>query len=187
VFTATLITGISFFLFISMPFWVWAILRRWFACSPTAYQVVCEVESLRNTGLIRHVRITENDWKQIFTYHYISIRKQHTDINEEPEQVFCRKCIPALFYASCVCNTYPSFHHHQTSWSSDYLPFLIRIWEVPGSNLDPVTLHPNRGFSWLSSVPPGKCWDSTLNVGHDRFCQVTIYLSPLHGTLFVSR
>jgi hypothetical protein len=68
----------KFFLFTSMPFWVWAILRRWFACSPTAYQVVCEVESLRNTGLMWHVRITENDWKQTFMYHYISIRKQHS-------------------------------------------------------------------------------------------------------------
>jgi hypothetical protein len=36
----TLSTSIMFLLFICMRFWVWGVLRRWFACAPTAYEVV---------------------------------------------------------------------------------------------------------------------------------------------------
>jgi hypothetical protein len=36
---------------------------------------------------------------------------------------------------------------------------LLLIREVPGSNLGLETSYPDR----FSSVPPGKCWDSTLN------------------------
>jgi hypothetical protein len=32
---------------------------------------------------------------------------------------------------------------------------LLRIREVPGSNLDLDTGYPDGGFSWFSSVPPG--------------------------------
>jgi len=41
---------------------------------------------------------------------------------------------------------------------------------------------------WFSSVPPGKFWDSTLKLGHDRFLpnpfQFIIHLSPFHSTLY---
>jgi hypothetical protein len=37
--------------FICMHFWVLGIVRRWSACSPTAYEVVSNCLSLRNTGL----------------------------------------------------------------------------------------------------------------------------------------
>jgi hypothetical protein len=44
-------------------------------------------------------------------------------------------------------------------------------------------------FSWFSSVPPGKCRDSTLKLGHDRFLphpfQCFIHLSSFHSTLIV--
>jgi hypothetical protein len=35
--------------------------------------------------------------------------------------------------------------------------------ECPSSNLGPKTCYPHCGFSWFSSVPPGKCQDKTLN------------------------
>jgi hypothetical protein len=39
----------------------------------------------------------------------------------------------------------------------------LHIWEVRASNLDLETGCPNLGFSWFSSVPPSKCWGSTLD------------------------
>jgi hypothetical protein len=36
--------------------------------------------------------------------------------------------------------------------------------EFPASNLDPETGYPDRGFSWLSSVPPDECRSSTLKI-----------------------
>jgi hypothetical protein len=36
----TLTTGIIFFPFTCMHFWVWGILRMWSGCAPTAYEVV---------------------------------------------------------------------------------------------------------------------------------------------------
>jgi hypothetical protein len=36
----TLTTGITFLVFTCMHIWVWGIFRRWFACVPTAYEVV---------------------------------------------------------------------------------------------------------------------------------------------------
>jgi hypothetical protein len=36
----TLSTSIMFLILICMYFWVWGVLRRWFACAPTAYEVV---------------------------------------------------------------------------------------------------------------------------------------------------
>jgi hypothetical protein len=64
-------------------------------------------------------------------------------------------------------------------------PAFIR--EVPGSNLSPDTGYPDLGFSWLFSVPPGKFWDITLKLGHDRFLptpfQLIIHLSSLYTVL----
>jgi hypothetical protein len=41
---------------------------------------------------------------------------------------------------------------------------LLYIRDVPGSNLGPETGCPDRGLSWFSSVPPGKCRDSILKI-----------------------
>jgi hypothetical protein len=42
-------------------------------------------------------------------------------------------------------------------------------------------------FSWFSSVSPGKCWGSTLKLGHGHFLppsfQFIIHLPPLHPLL----
>jgi hypothetical protein len=40
---------------------------------------------------------------------------------------------------------------------------LLRIREVMSSGLDPDTGYADWGLLWFYSVPPGKCWDSTLN------------------------
>jgi hypothetical protein len=40
---------------------------------------------------------------------------------------------------------------------------LLRIREVPGSNLGPATGYDNSGFSWFFSVPPGEYQKNTLN------------------------
>jgi hypothetical protein len=44
--------------------------------------------------------------------------------------------------------------------------------EFPGSNLGPETGYPDGGLWLFSSVPPGKCWDSTYKLGHDRFLPI---------------
>jgi hypothetical protein len=67
----------------------------------------------------------------------------------------------------------------------EWLTLLLQIREVPRSNLCPDMSYPDWRFSWVSSVPPGKCRDSKL--GHDRFLphpfQFIIHLSPFHSTL----
>jgi hypothetical protein len=44
------------------------------------------------------------------------------------------------------------------------LTLLLRIHEIPGSNIYPETHYANWGFSWLSSFPPGKFWARTLKL-----------------------
>jgi hypothetical protein len=51
----------------------------------------------------------------------------------------------------------------------EWLTPLLRIREVPGSNPGTETGYPDEGFSWLSSVPPGKFQDSNFKLVHDRF------------------
>jgi hypothetical protein len=46
---------------------------------------------------------------------------------------------------------------------------LSRTWEVLRSNIGQNIDYSDRGVSWFSSVPSGKCHDSTLNLEHDRF------------------
>jgi hypothetical protein len=45
----------------------------------------------------------------------------------------------------------------------EWLTLLLRIRKASGSILGPATVYPDWGFSWHSSVPPGKCRDSNLN------------------------
>jgi hypothetical protein len=67
----------------------------------------------------------------------------------------------------------------------EWLTLLLRILEVPSSNLGAETDYPkvSRGFPQA----PGGCRDSTLKSGHNRFhsnpFQFIIYLSPFHCTL----
>jgi hypothetical protein len=42
------------------------------------------------------------------------------------------------------------------------LMLLTFIRDMPGLNLGRDTDHPSCGVSWLSSVPPGGYWNSTL-------------------------
>jgi hypothetical protein len=44
------------------------------------------------------------------------------------------------------------------------LALLLRIWELPNSNLSPDIGYPDRGVSWFSSVPPYKCRDCVNRV-----------------------
>jgi hypothetical protein len=67
----------------------------------------------------------------------------------------------------------------------EWLTLLLRIREAPGSNLGPVTSYLMR-FSWLSEITPGKCQNSALKLGYDRFLpnrfQFIVQLSPFHLT-----
>jgi hypothetical protein len=44
-----------------------------------------------------------------------------------------------------------------------WLKILLRIREVPSSNVDKETSYRDAGFSWFPSDPPSKCWDTALN------------------------
>jgi hypothetical protein len=63
---------------------------------------------------------------------------------------------------------------------------LLCIQDVPGLNLDMETGYSDWCSSSFHSVLLGKCWDSTLKSGHDRFLphQFISHLSPLHPTLY---
>jgi hypothetical protein len=52
---------------------------------------------------------------------------------------------------------------HIPNVAVQWLTLPLRIREVPDSNLGPETGYHDRGISCVSSVPPGKCQDSTLN------------------------
>jgi hypothetical protein len=45
----------------------------------------------------------------------------------------------------------------------DRLTLLLRIREVPGSNLGPETGYPESGRSWFSSIPPDECRGNSKN------------------------
>jgi hypothetical protein len=60
------------------------------------------------------------------------------------------------------------------------LAFLFYIQEVSGSSLGPETGYPGWGFSWFSSVSPGKFWDSTLNLVSTASCRI------LSNSLFIN-
>jgi hypothetical protein len=71
----------------------------------------------------------------------------------------------------------------------EWLTLLLRIREVPGSNLGPGDWL-SYGFSLSSSVPPGKYRNSTFKLGHDRFLPnsfqvIIIHLSPYHPRYIV--
>jgi hypothetical protein len=72
----------------------------------------------------------------------------------------------------------------------EWLTLLLRIREVPGSNLGQETAYPDWGISWFSAVPPGECWSSTVKLHHGRFVSNTfqsiiIQLSPIHSTFCI--
>jgi hypothetical protein len=77
-----------------------------------------------------------------------------------------------------------------TDWQTrnEWLTLLHRIRKVPGWNFGPETCYPNWGFLWFPSVPPGKCWYSTLKLGHDRFLPhpfyFIIHMSSFHSALY---
>jgi hypothetical protein len=69
----------------------------------------------------------------------------------------------------------------------EWLAFLFRIREVLGSNIGLETGYPDWGFSWFSSVPPGKCLANTLNLATTTSFHILSYhysLSFSHSTLY---
>jgi hypothetical protein len=67
----------------------------------------------------------------------------------------------------------------------EWLTLLFRIRKFTSYILTAVTAYPDWGFSWFSSVLPGKCRDSTLKLGHDHFLPnhfqfIIIQLSSYH-------
>jgi hypothetical protein len=77
--------------------------------------------------------------------------------------------------------------HSITERRDRVLSILLCIRDIPGSNLGPETEY-SEVFSWFSSVPPGKCRDSTLKLGHNLFppnpLHFIIRLSPLRSSLY---
>jgi hypothetical protein len=61
------------------------------------------------------------------------------------------------------------FHILPSNFVVEWLTLLLRIREVPGSNLGSETGYTDWGFSWFSSVLPSECRDSALKLGYDRF------------------
>jgi hypothetical protein len=70
--------------------------------------------------------------------------------------------------------------HIQPNVVVECLTPLFHIPEVPALNLGPETGYPNRDFSWISSVPPVKYRDSTLNLGHDSLLPNPFQLITYH-------
>jgi hypothetical protein len=60
-----------------------------------------------------------------------------------------------------------SFCNLSTNIVVKKLTLLLRIRENPGSNLSLESSYSDWGFSWLFSVPPGKCQDITLKLSHN--------------------
>jgi hypothetical protein len=87
-------------------------------------------------------------------------------------------------YKGCFVRT----NSHPLNIMVEWLTLLLHLQEVPGSNLGLETSYPDWGFSWISSVPPGKCQDSTLKLGHDHFFpnlfRFIIHLSSFHLMLY---
>jgi hypothetical protein len=67
------------------------------------------------------------------------------------------------------------------------LTYVFCIQEVLCSNLYPETSFPDWGLSWISTVLPGKCRDSTLKLRHNRFFpypfQFIIHVSSFYSML----
>jgi hypothetical protein len=70
---------------------------------------------------------------------------------------------------------------------AEWLPFLLRFWEVPGSNIDLQTDYSEGGLQWLSPVPPNNCRVSrpTLNQAKTTSFHVfPIRYSPYHSATY---
>jgi hypothetical protein len=70
------------------------------------------------------------------------------------------------------------------------LSLLLRIWEAPGSNLDPEAGYPEGFRSFFQSLPR-ECREGTLKLGNDLFfqnpSQFMTDLSSFHSTLYSLR
>jgi hypothetical protein len=56
------------------------------------------------------------------------------------------------------------------NFMTKWLALLLCIWEVAGSNFSPtLTTLIEVSYGWFSLVPPGKCQDSALKLGHNCF------------------
>jgi hypothetical protein len=77
-------------------------------------------------------------------------------------------------------------HHKSLNVVVEWLTLLVCIREVSGSNISPETGYRDC-FSWFSSVPAGKCRDSTIKLGNGPFLshpfQFILHLWSFHSTL----
>jgi hypothetical protein len=49
---------------------------------------------------------------------------------------------------------------------------MLRVLELPDSNLGPETGYSDRGLSWFFSVPPGEFRDSAVKLCHYYFFKI---------------
>jgi hypothetical protein len=79
------------------------------------------------------------------------------------------------------------------SYRMSWLTLLLHIWDVLDSNLGLETSCRDWDLSWIFSVPPGKCQNNALKLGHDCFLpnlsQVILHFHPLiwHHIVWVDR
>jgi hypothetical protein len=64
----------------------------------------------------------------------------------------------------------------------------ICIQDIPGSNRDRISVHPNWGFSRFYSLCPGECWNCTINYATVTSLPVLTHspfmiIFPYHSTL----
>jgi hypothetical protein len=117
---------------------------------------------------------------------------QTVDITKECRKLMDSFLVPQyLLYVSWLTKKKGIWYLKQqcfyraTSFAVEWLALLLRIREVPGSNLGPKTGYLYCGFSWFSSVPPGKCWDITLKQAMaDSFHILSNSLSSYHSSLY---
>jgi hypothetical protein len=75
-------------------------------------------------------------------------------------------CLHSLL-SGCVLSCWDSL----TERHGRVIALVLRIWEIQGLNLGLKTGYSDWGFSLFSKVPPGKCQDSTIKLGHDYLLQ----------------
>jgi hypothetical protein len=95
-------------------------------------------------------------------------------------------CIPSYLSHTCYMispsHCHPNPYGEGPNFAVEWLTFLLRIREVPGSNLGPET-----GYPWFFTVPPGNFRYSALKLNHYHFLpspfHFMIHLTPFHSKL----
>jgi hypothetical protein len=98
--------------------------------------------------------------------------KQHTMVNTQDNCMYLVSCFTTLRSSTMIATTANTAATTRTIAPNVViasLTLLVSIPEVPGSNLGPKIGYPDWGVSWVSSVCPRECQDSTLKLGHECF------------------